>query len=194
MSGGDRRADEASTGIKLLGHIRDLFEDERMSCASLVEALNAEEELPYGGWSDGRGINARELGRKLTPYGIRAHKIRFDERTLNGYRRFQFEDAWSRYLPDSALDIGTPEQMAQPSQKQPENKPEHEADVPMSKNAANPHEQRDVPVVPMTKPEIGTAAAADDFDAAEFIREQRKGDALERAHRFDEMFPPKGRA
>jgi Protein of unknown function (DUF3631) len=43
LSGGDRRADEASAGIKLLGHVRGVFEDERMSCAALVEALNDDE-------------------------------------------------------------------------------------------------------------------------------------------------------
>ena len=71
-----------------------------MTCRALVDALNADEQLPYGGWNDGNGITTRELGKKLAPYGVMAKPIRIDgDRAGNGYERDQFEDAWSRYLP-----------------------------------------------------------------------------------------------
>jgi hypothetical protein len=99
LSAGDRRADEASTGIKLLGHIRDVFLDEKMFITEICDALNADEELPYGAWNDGAGIRTRELGWKLKPYRILAKSVRIDDRKKNGYERKQFEDAWARYLP-----------------------------------------------------------------------------------------------
>jgi uncharacterized protein DUF3631 len=174
LSGGDRRADEASRGIKLLGDIRGVFEDERTSYASLVEALNADEQLPYGGWSEGKGITTRELGKKLAPYGIHAQKIRFGERTLNGYTRLQFEDAWSRYLPDSDIETGTPEQMAQPSQKPAEMKPEHLADVPVSESPANPHRQAECSGVPVSEPENGKKPVPGDAMFPVFLAEAVK--------------------
>jgi Protein of unknown function (DUF3631) len=84
LSGRDRQQHDASAGVRLLGHIRDLFPDEKISCAELVGALNSDEQPPYGGWSDGKGITTRELGRKLQPYGIRATPIRIEgERARN---------------------------------------------------------------------------------------------------------------
>jgi Protein of unknown function (DUF3631) len=157
LSAGDSRAGEASTGIKLLGDISGLFDEERESCASLVEALNDDEEMPYGGWNSGAGITTRELGRKLAPYGIRAQKIRFGDRTLKGYYRTQFEDAWARYLPSFGSERGTGEQMAQPSQKTAKTKGEHLADVPLLKNGPNPHGYAKCSPVPLSKPEIRAA-------------------------------------
>ena len=99
LSGGGQR-EEASVGVRLLADIRRVFPDDRMSCAALVDALNALEESPWGGWNDQAGIRTPELGKKLVPYGIRAKSIRLaDGRTPKGYERDQFSDAWSRYLP-----------------------------------------------------------------------------------------------
>lgn len=162
LSGGARRAD--STEIRLLGHIRDVFDDERMSCGSLAEALNADEGLPYGGWSAGKGITTRELGHKLARYDIRAKKIRFGERTVYGYERAQFEDAWARYLPDMGSQTGTTGTTAQPSQKSAETKPEQHPSVLVSANGVNPHEPRDVPVVPVLNPETGNGAGLDQVE------------------------------
>jgi hypothetical protein len=40
---------------------------------------------------------------------------------------------------------------------------------------------------------LGVETTGADFDAAEFIQDQRRRDSLERARRFDEMFPPKAK-
>lgn len=101
LSGGAGARRDASGNVQLLAHIRDLFASERTTCADLVEALNASDELPYGGWNDGRGMTTRELGRKLAPFGIYSKPIRIDgARRGNGYERAQFQDAWLRYLRD----------------------------------------------------------------------------------------------
>ena len=164
LSGGDRRADEASTGIRLLGHIRDVFrrrEDDLRQ--ELVEELNADEQSPYGGWNDGKGITTRELGRKLKPYGIRAKPIRID---VSGRRQRvradQFEDAWSRYLSGSGIKTGTTGTSGFQSQKQAERKPVQDAVVAVVRNGANPHEERDVPVVAALVPEYGDEGLDDE--------------------------------
>jgi hypothetical protein len=152
---GARVIDDASSGVQLLANIRDLFPDDRISCAGLVDALNVSDQLPYGGWNEGRGITTRELGKKLQPYGVKAKKIRLGEKTVNGYEHDQFKDAWSRYLPPDTVSNGTTGTTQSQSQKQAEKEPEQNADVPVTKNGANPHGYGDVPVVPVSKPLIG---------------------------------------
>jgi hypothetical protein len=39
------------------------------------------------------------LASHLRPFGIRPDSVRFGGKTLKGYQRLQFEDAWRRYLP-----------------------------------------------------------------------------------------------
>jgi putative DNA primase/helicase len=162
LSSGDRRSDEASIGIQLLADIRVVFEDVRITCQALVDALNALEEKQWGGWSDATGIKTRELGRKLKPYGIVAKPIRIDgERVGNGYEREQFLDAWLRYLPVHALGTGTTGTSGSQSQIQAFEEPVQDAFVPVIEEGANPDEYRDVPVVPVPAP-IGEDAILDE--------------------------------
>jgi hypothetical protein len=164
LSGRGRRQRDLSTSLRLLGQIRDLFPAERVSCSALVEALNADEQIPYGDWNDGKGISTRELGRKLEPYGIRAKPIRIDgERAGNGYSREQFEDVWARYLPATDLSNRYTGTTGYQSQKSGASNRYNDPDVPVSENGANPHAQRDVPVVPVLDAENGTAPPDDDF-------------------------------
>jgi hypothetical protein len=152
LSSGSRREADASVSVRLLGHIRDVFKDERMTCQQLVDALNTEEDLPYGGWNGSDGVTTRELGRKLAPYGIHAKSIRIrGERVGNGYERGQFDDAWSRYLRVSDLDqysgtTGTGTRNTAPP------KPVRRTPVPDPATDSIPDEQADVPVVPVNPP------------------------------------------
>jgi hypothetical protein len=149
LSAGDRRGDEASLGIQLLGDIQEVFVAERMSCPDLVAALNEIEDSRWGGWNDGAGIRTRELGQKLKPYGIRAKPILIEgERKGNGYEREQFEDAFARYLP---LKTGTTGTSGSQIQKTPISKPVQAGSVPVSEMPANPLRKRDVPVVPVLR-------------------------------------------
>ena len=125
-----------------------------MSCAAVVEALNEDEELPYGGWSDGKGITTRELGRKLQPYKIKAKSVRIADSVPNGYEREQFEDAWSRYLPENGISTATTATTVYPSQISHDFVPLQKGVVAVSPDGAKPHEQRDVAVVAVSSAEV----------------------------------------
>ena len=155
FSAGGRRHDEASAGIRLLGHIRDVFEGDKMTCAAIADALNADDEMPYGGWNNGAGIKTRELGLKLRPYRIVAKTIRVDQGTRKGYDRAQFAEAWARYLADTATRTGTTGTSGSQSQNQAEKEQAQSADVPLLETPAISHEQSDVPVVPLLRPGYG---------------------------------------
>ncbi len=99
LSGGESRQ-EASLGVKLLAAIREAtFGRTSISTADLLAAINADEELPFGAWSDGKGLDARGLARKLKPFDIKPRTVRVGGVTSKGYRVEQLEDAWRRYLP-----------------------------------------------------------------------------------------------
>jgi hypothetical protein len=151
--------DDDSTGVQLLAAIRDKFTDERMACSALVEVLNADDQLPYGGWNDGKGLTTRELGRKLAPFDIKAKTIRLvGDVRANGYEREQFADAWERYLPipeEFNRDTVTT-RMVEP--KTAEKNRDKQAGVTVAKNGANPHEQSDVTVSRFESAGIGANA------------------------------------
>ena len=90
-----------STGSQLLSDIRDVFNDKnvaRMNSAELSVALGAIETSPWCDWSRGRALTPPQLARLLQPFGIFPCCIRIGDRTVRGYRRDQFEDAFARYL------------------------------------------------------------------------------------------------
>lgn len=99
LSGGEDR-DEVATGSLLLGAIRKAFGDEdRMGTGSLLGLINGDEELPFGGWRDGHGLDSRLLAELLRPYGVKPQVIRLGEGTPRGYLREQFSNAFARWLP-----------------------------------------------------------------------------------------------
>jgi hypothetical protein len=112
------RLDEDPSVILLID-IRTVFDTlgvDRITSAVLIEALLALDSL----WHDWRGLHddrpARklsqsELARLLRPFDIRPHSIwpaqrSPDAKSSKGYRRDQFEAAWTAYCPPS----GTPAQ------------------------------------------------------------------------------------
>jgi hypothetical protein len=94
--------DDESAGVRLLGDIRAIFEMQevdRISSANLIAALHEIEEAPWAEWY-GRPISTHGIAKLLTHYDVKPRTVRFDdETTAKGYRREQFEEAWSRYLP-----------------------------------------------------------------------------------------------
>lgn len=100
---GSEEPEAASLGALLLDAMRGVFgSEDRMASAALLEAVNADEELPFGGWRDGRGLDARGLARLLKPYGIRPGTVRVGEDTAKGYKREDMADVWARYTPQGA--------------------------------------------------------------------------------------------
>jgi hypothetical protein len=99
---------ELGRGAQLLAAIRTAMGDEyAIASAELLEKINGDEELPFGGWRDGRGLDGRGLARLLKPYGVKRATIRFGDKTAKGYRRESLADAWARYLPAEAVTAGT---------------------------------------------------------------------------------------
>jgi hypothetical protein len=100
---GEHREDSDSLGVRLLRDIREVFDEEckdRLSTSTILEKLHGADEAPWGSLR-GEPLDARSLARLLKPYGIRPKQIREGEQTYKGYRREDFEDAWSRYLDEA---------------------------------------------------------------------------------------------
>jgi hypothetical protein len=100
LSADERGGDEA-LGVRLLDDIRDVFLADgqgKLSSASLATSLCEDEEAPWGDlW--GKPLDARGLARRLKPFEIRPHTVRFEDgTTAKGYALEWFEDAFSRYL------------------------------------------------------------------------------------------------
>lgn len=101
------KADEESSGARLLDDLRSVLTVDRMPSDMIVAALCLLEESPWGGYSRewGQSLTPRDLAKLLKPYGIRPKQIRFPGvGTKSGYLRGAFEDAWDRYLgrPDDS--------------------------------------------------------------------------------------------
>jgi hypothetical protein len=93
-------ADELALGAQLLAGIRMAMGGRQaISTADLLASINADEELPFGAWNEGRGIEARRLARLLRPYGIKPKSIRVGDATPKGYAFEDLQDAFARYLP-----------------------------------------------------------------------------------------------
>jgi len=103
---GEEREDSESLGVKLLHDLRGIFDKEkaeRLSTSAILEKLHQADETPWGSLR-GEPLDARGLARLLKPYGIRPKQIREREQTHKGYKRDEFEDAWSRYLDEARAD------------------------------------------------------------------------------------------
>jgi Protein of unknown function (DUF3631) len=159
LAGASTREDSESLGIRLLRDIRGVFEKrkaDQLPTAELLKFLHAAEEAPWGSLG-GEPLDARDLAGMLKPYGIKPGKLRVGDHTPRGYRRANFEDAWTRYAP------------APPEEAEHTEHPEHAAgravsDVPHKSNVPEQgpdvehktlHQQQDVPRVPDVPPNPG---------------------------------------
>jgi hypothetical protein len=92
--------DEVGRGTQLLVGIRGALDGrEVVTTAELLEAINADDELPFGAWREGKGLDARTLARLLKPYGVKPRVLRVGDETPRGYRRQELQDVFERYLP-----------------------------------------------------------------------------------------------
>jgi Protein of unknown function (DUF3631) len=95
----------------LLADLRDVFaaagDPDELLTAAMLDGLLAIEESPWRGWwgidRDGEVHPSngapRKLGRHLHALGIASRDLGPAGARRKGYRRADFEDAWSRYLP-----------------------------------------------------------------------------------------------
>jgi len=103
--------EDESTGVKLLSHIRDVFNEtqtDRLSTKEILEALVAlETDAPWAEWweQDLKNENIKSAGaklaRKLKRYGIKAKPFWVSGETARGYFREEFEQVWKRFCPCS---------------------------------------------------------------------------------------------
>jgi len=97
------QTDDEAVGVLVLADIRDIFTKEgsdRLESAALVESLAKMEERPWPDWKQGKPITPPQLARLLRLFEIAPRSIAIDSRRPKGYLLAQFEDAFSRYLPE----------------------------------------------------------------------------------------------
>jgi hypothetical protein len=94
--------DQLTIGVRLLSDCRHVMgAEDRITTSELMERLGRLDEGPWGDWY-GRTFTARDLAKRLRPYGIRSRDVRYGPGATDkakGYRREDFQDAWTRYLP-----------------------------------------------------------------------------------------------
>lgn len=92
------REGNPSLGIHLLSDLKEIFEDRNaMSTATILAALNAKEEAPWGDLR-GKPLDSRRLAYFLRKYEVRSKDVRIGESVVKGYTRADLWDQWSRYL------------------------------------------------------------------------------------------------
>lgn len=109
------RETAASRGTMLLAAIRDALGDApAIFTTNILEEINNDDELPFGGWSDGKGLDARGLSKLLKPYGLGPTTVRQSEKVAKGYKRADLAEAFARYLPPPGAAL-QPSQRLQPA-------------------------------------------------------------------------------
>jgi hypothetical protein len=112
----------AGTGVEEEGHgvlalvaIRAIFGSrEALHSVTIAQTLNADEELPFGEYRKGAGLNERGLATLLRPFTIRPHPVQIEGKQARGYHTNQFTDAWARYCPADTAAEGRASEVAHP--------------------------------------------------------------------------------
>jgi len=91
---------EANLGMRLLGDIRDLFEEFTVAFMKSEELVNRLRKVDDAPWQE-RDLNTTALAGMLRPYGIRPG--RNSAGTARGYDKAFFADAFVRYLPSAPV-------------------------------------------------------------------------------------------
>src|SRR5262249_12703656 len=74
-------------------------DSDRLPSADLVTRLTGLKDRRWCEWKNSKPMTERQLARLLAPYGITPGTIRIAEKTIKGYLRTAFADAFGRYLP-----------------------------------------------------------------------------------------------
>jgi hypothetical protein len=99
----EARADEKeSAELTLLGDIRAIFEEHGQPAAITTEMLLGFLKSNGNGWQSwyGRGLDARDLGTLLKPYGVKAVNVKVAGAVKKGWRWDHLHPAFERYLPE----------------------------------------------------------------------------------------------
>lgn len=96
----------ASPAGLLFNDIRFVFEacgDDRIFSRELVGVMNGLGDRPWRELRRGKPLTEMWLAMQLRPYGIRPKTIWIGAESAKGYERPDFDDAFRRYAPPSAL-------------------------------------------------------------------------------------------
>jgi len=86
-------------GQLLLEALQQIFDGrEVLFTKDICSKLNEDDELPFGAYRKGDGIDGRAFARKLKPYEIRPETIEYGGENAKGYRREWFLEPWARYV------------------------------------------------------------------------------------------------
>lgn len=95
-----------SLGVRLLADIKRIWPKDAasMPTVDILEQLAGLDEAP---WADlyGEGLKPRKLAQILGDYDIKSHDVWTSLGSRKGYRREDFWDAWSRYVPPEKGDV-----------------------------------------------------------------------------------------
>lgn len=140
LCGADAPLDEG-TGVELLWDLKTIFDDRKaakLATGAILDALKAIAERSWSTWGKSqKGLNDQGLAMLLKPFGLRSKDVKLEGKTLKGYERAAFEDAWGRYPPPSPRDPDSqPATPRQPSNSaDPRANPTRDQDPPV----ADPH-------------------------------------------------------
>jgi len=101
LSAQSENPDDISLPLRLLMDCREVLAQEFTPTKEMIFKLCSLEESPWGFMP---GFNGSLLARMLRNYGITSHRTS----SVRGYKLRDFQDAWSRYAPLSAVTPVTP--------------------------------------------------------------------------------------
>src|SRR5262249_50711710 len=96
--------------VELLADLQDLFATtaaDKLATAAIIRHLVRLEERPWAEYAAGRPLTPRHLAQLLEGFRIKAKQIRQGAATCKGYLRWDFTDAFRRYLPPVPSESGT---------------------------------------------------------------------------------------
>ena len=139
-------AEDGSIGVTLLSDIRAVFDERKADTLPSVTLAGCLCEIEGRAWAEWNhaSMTANSLARQLRKYRVYPQTIRVGNETPKGYRREDFEDAWSRYCPLPPTQSATPPQPASPLTETAFSNRNTQLNVAVAKSASNPHEQKSV--------------------------------------------------
>ncbi len=98
--------DQESWAVQLLTDTRQAFEElnsDRLPSADLASFLGEKEDRPWPEYRNGKPITPRQIASLVARFDIKPRTVRTGACTAKGYHQKDFEDAFSRYLPDTGV-------------------------------------------------------------------------------------------
>ncbi len=170
-AGMNRIVDEDNVGVNLLRDLRTIFEQykdaygkprDRFTTDFLLLILNQNDESPWGGWHQGKGLTARDLAKILSAFevdpvnrpGVKIgpRQIWFNDKKERGYLAGEFQDAFARYLAldskPSCCSPSDPVGAVEPATDKVIRELSDPVGIPLIPGAKNAENPRQTPILP----------------------------------------------